>query len=40
MNINAFNISVVKPVGEPKQKWEGNNSLDIRGTNYGGGVLK
>jgi hypothetical protein len=40
VNINAYIISAVKPVGKPKQRWEGNNSLDIRGKNCGGGVLK
>jgi hypothetical protein len=40
LNINAYIISVVKPVGKTKQKWEGNNRLDFRGTNCGGVVLK
>jgi hypothetical protein len=40
MKTNAYFISVVTPVGKPKQKWEGNNRLDIRGTNCGDVVLK
>jgi hypothetical protein len=40
LNINAYIIYVVEPVGKPKQKLEGNNSLDIRGTNCEGVVLK
>jgi hypothetical protein len=40
VNISAYIISVVKPVGKPKERWEGNNSLDIRGTNFGGVFLK
>jgi hypothetical protein len=40
VNINAYIISVVKPSGKTKQKLEGNNSLDIRGTNCEGVVLK
>jgi hypothetical protein len=40
LNINAYIIYVVKPVGEPKQNWESNNRLDITGKNCGGVVLK
>jgi hypothetical protein len=40
VNINAYIISAVNPVGKPKQKWEGNNRLNIRELNFGGVVLK
>jgi hypothetical protein len=40
VNINAYIISVVKPSGKTKQKWEGNIRLNIRRKNCAGDVLK
>jgi hypothetical protein len=40
MKSNAYFISVVIPVGKPKQKWDGYKRLHIRGTTCGDVVLK